>query len=147
MSIHLFAYGTLMCEDIMHKVSACRPAHAPATLGNYRRCRVDGEVYPGVVAEQGGLVRGLVYFDVPAEAWARLDAFEGEMYCRSIVLLTGADVCGDEISLEAETYVVRPEFVHRLLPVEWSLAEFLESGRQRFEAGYAGFEQLLPRRS
>ncbi|MBI4793490.1 MAG: gamma-glutamylcyclotransferase [Deltaproteobacteria bacterium] len=137
MPMHLFAYGTLMCEDIMHKVSACRPAHAPATLGNYRRGRIDGEVYPGVVAEQGGLVRGIVYFDVPAEAWARLDAFEGEMYYR----------CGDEISLEAETYVVRPQFVHRLLPVEWSLAEFLESGRQRFEAGYAGFEQLLPRRS
>ena len=107
MSMHLFAYGTLMCVDIMHKVSACRPAHAPATLGNYRRCRVDGEVYPGVVGEQGGLVPGLVYFDVPAEAWARLDAFEGEMYCRRTVLLTGADVCGDEISLEAETYVDR----------------------------------------
>lgn len=130
----------------MHRVAACLPAHAPAALINYRRCRVAGEEYPGMVPAPGGLVPGLVYFDVPAEAWTRLDAFEGEMYQRCTVLLTSADVCGDEISLEAETYVVRPEFVHRLLPVEWSLAEFLQSGRQQFEAGYAGFEQLLPKR-
>jgi gamma-glutamylcyclotransferase (GGCT)/AIG2-like uncharacterized protein YtfP len=144
--MHLFAYGTLMCEDIMHRVAACQPAHAPAALAGYRRCRVSGEEYPGIVSAPGGLVPGLVYFDVPEAAWPRLDVFEGEMYRRTAVSITGVDVCGDELALEAQTYVVRPQFVHRLLPAEWSLAEFLASGRPRFEAAYAGFEQLLNRR-
>lgn len=32
-----FAYGTLMCEDIMREVSGIRPSHVPGTLKGYRR--------------------------------------------------------------------------------------------------------------
>lgn len=50
---HLFAYGTLMCDDIMQAVAACRPARMPGTLRGFSRRRVKGEVYPGLLQNQG----------------------------------------------------------------------------------------------
>jgi len=34
---HLFAYGTLMCDDIMREVAGFRPIPVPGTLRGYRR--------------------------------------------------------------------------------------------------------------
>ena len=72
-------------------------------LRDYHRGTIRGEVYPGIVPRRGEVVEGLVYRDLPEEAWKRLDAFEGEMYCRTDV--------GIE---QAQTYVVRPEFEQRV---------------------------------
>ncbi|MCJ7601350.1 MAG: gamma-glutamylcyclotransferase [Desulfobulbaceae bacterium] len=119
--MNFFAYGTLMCADIMHQVAGCLPAHAPATLARYRRCRIRGEEYPAIVGQQGVAVQGVVYLEVPDAAWMRLDRFEGEMYDEG-------GMCADGNRLAADTYVIRPEFAHLLLPSEWSYAEFLRSG-------------------
>lgn len=136
--MHLFAYGTLMCAEIMQQVAGCLPAQAPATLAGFRRCRLRGEEYPAIVDRQHAAVQGVVYLEVPAAAWQRLDCFEGEMYERRTVLVNGQD----GRSLAADTYVIRPAFTRLLLSAEWSYAEFLRTGRQRFAAGYAGFAAL-----
>jgi gamma-glutamylcyclotransferase (GGCT)/AIG2-like uncharacterized protein YtfP len=136
--MNLFAYGTLMCTDIMQQVAGCLPALLPAALAHYRRCRLRSEEYPAIVGRQGAVVQGVVYLAVPQEAWRRLDRFEGEMYDRRSVL---ADVAEGE-SLAADTYVIRPEFAHLLLPSEWSYEEFLCTGRKKFAADYAGFAAL-----
>ncbi|MBU0967195.1 MAG: gamma-glutamylcyclotransferase [Proteobacteria bacterium] len=136
--MNLFAYGTLMCADIMLQVAGCLPAQLPVALAHYRRCRVRGEEYPAIVGQQDAAVQGLVYLDVPQEAWQRLDGFEGEMYDRRPVLVDGVE----GKSLAAHTYVIRPEFAHLLLPSEWSYEEFLRTGRKRFAADYGGFAAL-----
>ena len=136
--MNLFAYGTLMCTEIMQQVAGCLPAQLPATLAGYRRSRLRGEEYPAIVGQQGAVVQGVVYLEVPQEAWRRLDRFEGEMYARRPVLVDGAE----GKSLAADTYVIRPEFARLLLPAEWSYAEFLRTGRKRFAADYAGFAAL-----
>ena len=46
---HLFAYGTLMCEDIMQEVSGCLPEHRRGFLKGYVRRRVKGQAYPGLL--------------------------------------------------------------------------------------------------
>jgi len=136
--MHLFAYGTLMCAEIMQQVAGCLPAQGPATLAGFRRCRLRGEEYPAIVGQPDAVVQGVVYFEVSAAAWQRLDRFEGEMYERRAVQVNGPD----GRSLAADTYVIRPAFAPLLLPAEWSYAEFLHTGRQRFAAGYAGFAAL-----
>jgi gamma-glutamylcyclotransferase (GGCT)/AIG2-like uncharacterized protein YtfP len=136
--MNLFAYGTLMCADIMHQVAGCLPPHVPATLARYRRCRVRGEEYPAIGGPQDATVQGVVYLDVPEEAWQRLDRFEGEMYDRRTVLVD----CADGKRLAAATYVIRPEFAHLLLPADWSYEEFLRTGRKRFETDYGEFGAL-----
>ena len=135
-----FAYGTLMFEDIMSSVSGCGCKCEPALLHDYRRYRVRNAVYPGIVPESGGVVRGTVYFNLAESAWQRLDLFEGEMYRRQTVEVKFAD----RRTQRAQTYIVRPEFTSRLSRREWSSDEFLREGKSRFLARYRGFERLKP---
>jgi gamma-glutamylcyclotransferase (GGCT)/AIG2-like uncharacterized protein YtfP len=133
-----FAYGTLMCEDIMLAVTGHRFNRTPGFLRDYRRRAVKGEVYPGILPERDGVVEGIVYRDLPDTAWARLDPFEGEMYQRQIVGVTLAD----STPIEAHTYVVRPEFENRLDSSDWDFEKFLQSGKKTFETHYFGFKAL-----
>lgn len=135
---HLFAYGTLMCEEIMNEVSGRRLSHAPGTLAGYRRYSVRGEHYPGIVPEEGAHVHGVVYWDVPPAAWERLDRFEGDMYARQRVEIHLAD--GGTLS--AMTYVVRPAFVDHLDPSEWDFEDFLRHGKASFQNHYTGYRSL-----
>jgi len=135
---HLFAYGTLMCEDIMQEVSSCLPEHRRGVLKGYARQRVKGQVYPGLLQREGNRVDGVVYLNVPASAWERLDRFEGEMYARRTVSIE-MDSGG---WLTAETYIVRPEYVDRLEEDEWDFSEFLSSGKSKFRAGYVGYHSI-----
>jgi gamma-glutamylcyclotransferase (GGCT)/AIG2-like uncharacterized protein YtfP len=135
---HLFAYGTLMCEDIMQEVSGCRPSPLKATLTGYSRRRVRGEDYPGLLPWEPGRVEGVVYRDLPEPAWRRLDRFEGAMYTRLGVAVELE--CGGRLA--AETYVVHPQWTDRLEEVEWDFADFLRRGKMRFKAGYEGYRHL-----
>jgi len=135
---HLFAYGTLMCEDIMQEVSGCLPEHRRGVLKGYARRLVKGQVYPGLLQHEGNRVDGVVYQNVPASAWERLDRFEGEMYARRAVSIE-MDGGG---RLTAETYIVRPEYLDRLEEAEWDFSEFLSSGKSKFRAGYVGYHSI-----
>jgi gamma-glutamylcyclotransferase (GGCT)/AIG2-like uncharacterized protein YtfP len=135
---HLFAYGSLMCEDIMQEVSGFLPDYRPEVLKGYIRLRVKGHVYPGLLQREAHQVDGVLYQNVPASAWDRLDRFEGEMYARRTVSIE-MDSGG---RLAAETYIVRPEYVDRLEEAEWDFSEFLNSGKSKFRAGYVGYHSI-----
>jgi gamma-glutamylcyclotransferase (GGCT)/AIG2-like uncharacterized protein YtfP len=137
MTKHLFAYGTLMCQEIMVEVTGFPFRGVGGILRDYHRGTIRGEVYPGIIPRKGGVVEGLVYRDLPEEAWKRLDAFEGEMYSRTVVAIEIDD--GTE---QAQTYAVRPEFEHRVGPFPWSFEEFLESNKAFFESRYPGYHAL-----
>jgi gamma-glutamylcyclotransferase (GGCT)/AIG2-like uncharacterized protein YtfP len=135
---HLFAYGTLMCDDIMAEVSGGHLSPVPATLRGYRRRRVKGEHYPALVPDAEGYVEGVVYRNVPQSAWARLDRFEGEMYSRKIVQVA----LTDETAVTAATYVVRADFMDCLDEAEWDFAVFLRKGKGPFCKSYNGYQAL-----
>jgi gamma-glutamylcyclotransferase (GGCT)/AIG2-like uncharacterized protein YtfP len=133
-----FTYGTLMSPDIMARVAGCRLASLPARLAGYRRTLVRDEVYPGIAEAEGHEVDGVLYLDAQEAAIARLDAFEGEMYDRREVSVTTA---GGEIRT-VMTYVFRPEYRFRLTDIPWDYQRFLASGKERFENGYSGFDEV-----
>jgi hypothetical protein len=133
-----FAYGSLLFEDIMFTVAGSRYESESAVLRNYGRFAVRDEVYPGIRPKKGDAVTGTVYFNLTETAWRRLDRFEGKMYRRETTEVEFAD---GRIA-EAQTYVVRPEFAHKLSRTQWSPAEFLHSGKTQFEQRYRGFETL-----
>ena len=135
---NLFAYGTLMCGDIMREVAGCLPASLPGVLQGYRRRTVRGEHYPGLVPGGASRVDGVLYRAVPGFAWARLDDFEGDMYLRHSVRIE----LPDGATLSAETYLVRPQFLARLGHDEWSYAEFLRSGKEQFCDRYRGYARV-----
>lgn len=133
--MHLFAYGTLMCPDIMTEVSGLQRPVTFATLRGYRRLRVKGEDYPALVPDMVGLVTGVIYRDITEAAWILLDRFEGEMYAR-----VGAQVeLADGTVAAVQTYVVNGGFGACLEEVEWDFAEFLDSGKERFRMSYRGY--------
>jgi gamma-glutamylcyclotransferase (GGCT)/AIG2-like uncharacterized protein YtfP len=138
MTDHVFAYGSLMCDDIMATVSGCPVAGVPARLPGYRRHPVAGEDYPGVVADPAGVVEGRLHRALDAAALARLDAFEGELYERRQVTVNPVGGAGTT----AWCYIVRAQFRDRLLDGDWDFEAFLAVGKARFMARYVGFSAL-----
>jgi gamma-glutamylcyclotransferase (GGCT)/AIG2-like uncharacterized protein YtfP len=135
---NLFAYGTLMCDDIMHEVCGFRLSRVAGTLKGYSRRSVKCEHYPAIAPDEKGRVEGVVYRNVPDSAWYRLDRFEGEMYARQVVrieLIDGSDML-------AATYVVQPEFLDRLDPSDWDFADFVRYGKASFQRKYKGYQLL-----
>ncbi len=137
-AVHLFAYGTLMCTDIMHHVSGMPATGVPATLCGYARRKVRGETYPALVPDETSTVAGVLYTNLADAAWHRLDSFEGPMYRRETVTVQTED--GSIIP--AETYVIHPDSRHFIEPAAWDFQDFLRHGKQRFQGGYIGYQQL-----
>lgn len=134
----LFAYGSLMCDDIMTVVAGIHLRSTTAILRGYRRFLVRGEQYPGLIVDPEGAVQGIVYHNIPAECWRRLDRFEGEMYDRAAVVPCD----GKGRALPACCYIVKPPFQHLLTATEWSYSAFLQDGKQKFLNQYCGFKVI-----
>ena len=134
--MNLFAYGTLMCSDIMGEVSGMKAAGTGAILPGYSRRCVRGQHYPGLIKEKSERVEGIIYFDIPDWAWGRLDTFEGDMYDRLSVSVETAD----KRRISAETYVVKDNFTQYLETRRWSFQQFLEDGKATFQRNYRGYE-------
>ncbi len=133
--MNLFAYGTLMCPEIMQRVTGVLPEALPARLDGYRRGPLAGVDYPAIFPRREAGVEGLLYLDLPPWVWPRLDLFEGTTYSRRTVEVT----LGDGTNRTAEAYVLNPEYLDRLLEAEWSFTEFLATGKKRFEKDYENF--------
>jgi gamma-glutamylcyclotransferase (GGCT)/AIG2-like uncharacterized protein YtfP len=136
--LDLFVYGTLMVPEVMGSVSGRRPAGESARLQGYRRRRLRGEVYPGIVPAPDERVDGLVYRDLDHAAMARLDMFEGEMYRREPVEIETTDGRRSR----AETYVIRPEFSDQLSSLPWTMEGFLADGLPSFVDEFQGFGRV-----
>lgn len=143
MTDHCFTYGSLMCEDIMSRVCDASVRGEAASLLDHARHPVRDEDYPGMVAMAGHAVSGVLYRDLPAKAWVRLDEFEGGMYQRCSVSVKLGN--GDQV--EAWAYLFRPAYRHLLLPGEWDFQRFLAEGKLRFELNYMGFGILASTRA
>jgi len=137
--MNLFTYGTLMVPEIMHQVAGCVLQSSEVTLEGYVRYGVRGEQYPGVTAQVGSRVEGILYLDVGSEPLRRLDAFEGRMYRRESVRVVQKS---DQRELAAMVYVFRPEYEHLLTGEPWDLQRFMQNGRAIFESEYEGYGEL-----
>lgn len=137
-SHRLFAYGSLMCADIMALVVGTPLASTPAMLPGFRRLCVAREPYPGLIADPDAVVAGRIYEGLTPAFWARLDAFEGAYYQRRPVRVRIA--AGSESQVDC--YLFRPEYRHLLTCREWDYAAFLRNGKAEFQRRYQGFAAL-----
>lgn len=132
---HFFAYGSLMHPEIFADVTGVRRSPEPALLSGFRRGRLRGRSYPGIVPSPDDRVPGHVYVHLPVEAWHRLDRFEGPMYRRAPV--TVRTDFGRRLS--ADVYLLTDDFAAELLDAPWSYADFLARDLSRFRREYFGF--------
>ncbi len=136
--INLFTYGSLMCSDIMFNVAGYNLQSSQAQLNDFFRSKISNEEYPGIIAQPGSVVAGVLYFDLPDEAIKRLDVFEGEMYRRQKEMV----ITGEQQHIAAMTYVLKPQYRERLTGEEWKFSDFLADGKKKFEKSYFGFQDL-----
>lgn len=135
--LHLFAYGTLMSQDIMSDVSGLGLVGQAATLRGYRRGCISGADYPGITPAAGAQVEGRLYRGLTHSAWLRLDRFEGAAYNRCSVQVETAE----GRLLNAEAYVIGERFLHRLEDRDWDFNAFEQRGKARFRRRYQGFDR------
>ena len=136
--MNFFAYGTLMCPDIIQRVTGETLTGEPAQLDHFRKRTLKGENYPGIIPAHDETVGGTVYYNLSSKAFGRLDLFEGDMYFRQHV-----DVKTDNgTARPAATYVLKKEFEDRLSEAAWHLEWFIQKEKASFEASYFGFDEL-----
>jgi gamma-glutamylcyclotransferase (GGCT)/AIG2-like uncharacterized protein YtfP len=122
--MRLFSYGTLQFPDVLSAVTGCHLEGDKAVLDDYACYLVKGKVYPGIVAEPGASVEGLVYKGIGEAHFRKLDRFEGELYERVRVCVTEME--GNP--MQTWTYVIRDAMRDRLARTPWN--------REDFEAGH-----------
>lgn len=125
---NLFAYGTLMCAELLWTMSACRRHPTSAVLKGYSRRCIRNAGYPGLRRDPSGWVEGVLYRDLPAAAWDRLDRFEGELYMRRQVRVR---IAGGR-SLAARVYVTKPRYLGRLGQTDWDVGSPVPKRDARF---------------
>ncbi len=135
--MNIFAYGTLMIPEVMYAVTTREFLFKNAMLRGYARFTVKGESYPGIIPVTDATTEGIIYFNVDKLSLARLDAFEGDLYQRTPVRM---ETEKDEI-LNAETYVIRPEYRGYLSSKEWNVKEFNQKHLGAFLETYQGFQK------
>lgn len=122
---HVFVYGTLLIPDIMREVTGRQYAGTPATLHGYRRYRLRHRSYPGLVAEEGANVEGML-FEVGPVALAALDRYEDPCYeRRTLNVETGDGV------YQAYVYVIPDSRRHLVESKEWDIDYWRRCQRRR----------------
>ena len=136
--LNVFAYGSLIFEEVMRAVVGRSFENHAATLRDHERRSIEGASYPGLVEQAGGSVDGRVYLDVDETSVRILDRFEGEYYERRSV-----DVAAEQDEVfPAETYIFRTKWRHLLAEEEWDADRFERESLRSFLATYKGFSDL-----
>jgi hypothetical protein len=128
-----------MIPEIMYAVTTGKFRLKSAILRGYARFTVKGEPYPGIIPVTDAVTEGIIYFDVDILSLERLDAFEGDLYRRTPILTETEE--GEVIN--AEAYVVKPEFKNYLSSSEWNINEFTQKHLKAFLETYSGFQKNL----
>jgi len=125
--MNLFVYGTLMDDDVWKTVEVKNYESSEAILLGYERRKLHGVSYPGIRRIAAGIVKGKVFWDVDVDDLIKLDAFEGDEYCRKILPIKVNDTF-----VKAFAYELKPEFEHLMTNEEWSLDNFKHQGKRSF---------------
>lgn len=124
MSSHIFTYGSLMFPQIWERVVRGHYRSAHVVLAGHARFAITDETYPGMVAQEGEQVEGVVYFDVTYEDMAALDAFEGSDYRRDKVMVTTE--AGESIAAHTYIYLLPQRFSGApWRPEEFQMEQFI----------------------
>lgn len=124
-----------MIPDVMYAVTTREFRFVDAILRGYARFTVKGESYPGIIPVTDAVTAGIIYFDVDELSLERLDEFEGDLYQRTPILVETVE---KEI-LNAETYVVKPEYRDYLSTNGWDVNKFTKTYLETFLESCQGF--------
>jgi gamma-glutamylcyclotransferase (GGCT)/AIG2-like uncharacterized protein YtfP len=118
----LFVYGSLMLDEVWDRLIRSKHQKLDATVYDFSRYTVTGEVYPGLRYKLHGKVHGVLVRGLNQKELKAIDRFEGHYYTRKRIV---ADVDGFG-KVSCETYLFKKNYLHLLSTTEWSKDAFLE---------------------
>ncbi len=124
----LFVYGTLMWQEVLSSVIGRICPMEKALLKGFKRCRIKGQIYPGIKKDPDSTVRGQLIRGLNEKDLQRLDRFEGQEYKRIKVTVINSHGEKEEVF----TYVIKEEYLSILEDFEWRESDFTEDKRARF---------------
>ena len=133
----LFAYGTLQFPEVIEAVCGRNFSGEPARLPGFVRLRIEGQSYPGIRAQEGGVTEGILYSGVDSDAISLLDRFEGGQYVRRSLLVETADGRKGR----AAVYVVAEEHLADLSGEPWDPEVFRNQDLVSFLAEFSGWQR------
>lgn len=119
---NLFAYGTLMIDEIFQKFTKTPLQKSKGFLKGYECYQLKNRSYPGMIVGKG-LVNGIIYHQLAEKDFLSLDAYEGEEYLRIKVLVNTTTT----EQIQAWTYIYKDEFKDNLLHQPWSLEWYYQN--------------------
>jgi gamma-glutamylcyclotransferase (GGCT)/AIG2-like uncharacterized protein YtfP len=132
----LFTYGTLMVPEIWRAVTGLPEKAKPISviLNGYQRRKVAGADFPAIIASENvdDIVHGLVFENITAEVFNRLDRYEDKFYRRVEVTVEPCNTSTPPLS--CQTYVVPESARHMLSSESWDLDWFKKHALDRYLA-------------
>ena len=117
--MNLFAYGTLMFDEILSVIVKKNYLSIPGLLENYTIRKFSGAEYPGIFYDKEGKVSGRIILDINGKDLSLLDDYEGPMYQRMQLRVS---TCSN--TYECQTYVVKDCYKHKLSVEKWCPVNF-----------------------
>ena len=113
---NLFAYGTLMIDEIFFSITGNYVKNTPGYLNNYICYRVRDKNYPGIISGNG-FTTGVIYQDLPFDVILKLDDYEGNQYQR-VKVLVNKDTTNQ---VPAWCFIYKEDLQNNLLKDLWTL--------------------------
>lgn len=120
----------------------------PAILHGYSRRRVKYADYPGIIQQEGHVVRGTYATGLTSANMSHLDFFEGGQYERRTAKVRLLTSVGDDKGkgneegeeVDARVYVYKDKYRHDLDEKEWDFEEFRRDKMQNWTIVDKAFE-------
>ncbi|QDS99382.1 gamma-glutamylcyclotransferase family protein [Adhaeretor mobilis] len=133
--MHLFAYGTLVFEDIWQLIVGRVVQSRAATLRGYEVRRAEGDLYPVMfeseVSDESSAIEnvpGFVYYDLTESEFQRLDDYESGLYYRRTVL----PLLEDGTVIRCDSYVLPQRNLQYASELPWTQQWFAQHAKQRY---------------
>lgn len=103
-------------EHLLHK----KTDQVPALAKGYRRFKVKGRTYPGLIAGANHEVRGVLIYPLGSDDLEKLDEYEGLEYTRETI-----DVLNEKLNEleQVQVYLYRKTYSHNITDQNWDLSQ------------------------
>ncbi len=88
----LFAYGTLLIDDVITALIGRVPSWTGSTAPGWRAASIPDQDYPGLIPNVNTSAAGRIYRDLTPTEWVLLDHFEDSQYHLDRILVEPDDV-------------------------------------------------------
>jgi gamma-glutamylcyclotransferase (GGCT)/AIG2-like uncharacterized protein YtfP len=121
-----------MYDEVLNPVLRGKVKKENAILSGYRRVKIHGESYPGLIEDSSHHVEGILLSNLSHSNLKQLDIFEGDYYERQKVSVTTRE----NEKVTCEVYLFKTRYKHLLSRTSWCSKTFYKKHLKQFLNSY-----------